>query len=136
MTPSMRRRVRALARRMAALVVLALATRPILAAGAEPCDPAPVSVRATMLARASACYLEKRLPDAITLYREWLEANPTDRAVRVELAHMLTEHNDLAAAEIEYDTLLAGGGTETDRRALHKARADVRAWRGELAPAI
>jgi tetratricopeptide (TPR) repeat protein len=89
-----------------------------------------------MLARASACYLAKRLPDAITLYRGWLEHTPGDRAVRVELAHLLTETNDLAAAEVEYDYLLAGGGTDTDRRALHKARADVRAWRGELAPAI
>jgi tetratricopeptide (TPR) repeat protein len=124
------------ARSIAALVALVLATCANPVTAAEPCDPAPVSVRATMLAHASACYLEKRLPDAITLYRGWLEANPTDRAVRVELAHMLTEHNDLAAAEVEYDTLLMGGGTETDRRALHKARADVRAWRGELAPAI
>lgn len=118
------------------LIVLALLGGATSVA-AEPCDPAPPARdRSTVLARASACYLAHRLPDAVTLYRAWLAGAPDDRAVRVELAHMLTETNDLVGAEAEYDRLLAGGGTDTDRRALHKARADVRAWRGELPAAI
>jgi tetratricopeptide (TPR) repeat protein len=108
----------------------------IPARAGESCDTGAVRVRSTMLARASACYLAKRLPDAIAVYRGWLAANPSDRAVRVELARLLSETNDLAGAEAEYDHLLADGGTDTDRRALRRARADVRAWRGELAPAI
>lgn len=115
------------------LAVLAVAT-PILAG--ETCEVGPVRDRSTALARASACYLAKRLPDAITIYRGWLGANPNDRAVRVELARLLSETNDLAGAEAEYDRLLADGGTATDRGALRRARADVRAWRGELVPAI
>ncbi len=130
MTASMRRRA-------AASALLALVAWRTDARATEPCAPAaPPRERAAVLARASACYLAHRLPDAITLYRGWLARNPDDRAVRVELAHMLTETSDLAGAETEYDRLLAGGGTDGDRRALHKARADVRAWRGELAAAI
>lgn len=116
-----------------ALAVLAVAT-PTLAG--ETCEVGPVRERSTVLARASACYLAKRLPDAIALYRGWLGSHPEDRAMRVELARLLSETNDLAAAEAEYDRLLAGGGSDTDRRALRRARADVRAWRGELVPAI
>lgn len=115
------------------LTVLAVAT-PTLAG--ETCEVGPVRDRPTALARASACYLAKRLPDAIAVYRGWLAGNPQDRAVRVELARLLSETNDLAGAEAEYDRLLADGGTDTDRRALRRARADVRAWRGELGPAI
>ena len=115
------------------LAVLAVAM-PILAG--ETCDVAPVRDRSTVLARASACYLAKRLPDAISVYRGWLTTHPDDRAVRVELARLLSESDDLAGAEAEYDRLLADGGTDTDRRALRRARADVRAWRGALGPAI
>jgi len=124
-------------RRAAALAVVVLLASPCRGRAAESCDPAaPPRVRATVLARASACYLAHRLPDAIALYRAWLAQDPNDRAVRVELARMLTESSDLAGAEAEYDRLLAGAGNDTDRRALHRARADVRAWRGELVPAI
>ncbi|MCC6764712.1 MAG: tetratricopeptide repeat protein [Deltaproteobacteria bacterium] len=118
-------------------IVLALVSWRDPAVASAPCDPRPpLRDRQTTLARASACYLARRLPDAVALYRAWLAVHSDDRAVRVELAHLLTETNDLAGAEAEYGRLLAGGGTDTDRRALHKARADVRAWRGELAPAI
>ncbi|MCC6848863.1 MAG: tetratricopeptide repeat protein [Deltaproteobacteria bacterium] len=124
-------------RRVGTAVVLALLSWRSPALAGEPCDPRPpLRDRATTLARASACYLARRLPDAVALYRAWLAPHAGDRAVRVELARLLSEAGDLAGAEAEYDRLLAGGGTGTDRRALHKARADVRAWRGALVPAI
>jgi tetratricopeptide (TPR) repeat protein len=134
---SLRTRWRERRRALGALTALGMMASAVAAAGAPACDPAaPPADRAAVRAAAGACYAAGRPAAAITIYRAWLARAPEDRAARLEVARLLTEAGDLAAAEAEYDRLLAAGAPAAESASLRKARADVRAWQGRLDAAI
>jgi tetratricopeptide (TPR) repeat protein len=122
-------------------IAIALGTTALIAAcvvstveASTTCDPsAPLGDRAATQGRASACYAAHRVDAAVAIERKWLEANPGDAAMRVELARLLTETRDLAGAEREYDRVLQTGSVDASVR---KAHADVLAWSGKLDAAV
>jgi tetratricopeptide (TPR) repeat protein len=116
-------------------LAIALVAQSVHARAASTCDPdATFRTRAEVVRGAAACYDAHRLADTAAIYRRRLAGAPADRALRTELARVLMEAGELAAAEGEYDRLLASP-YEGDMR-IRKARADVIAWQGRPTEAI
>ncbi len=83
----------------------------------------------TKLLKADLLASDKRYPEAIQLYREYLKGKPADLAVRFRLAQVLSWSGQYPPALQEYETILS---QKPDDVQVRRHYAFVLSWAGEF----